>query len=150
MIFNAAHQFLSFRMQGLYLFFSAIILFSAFKVGALAALVTAAIFYLAMWLLQLLFNVIYTYSARNKSLLTDHVIEIQEDALFEESAYSKSFHYWPGVAKVVDRPGYVAVYLTELTAHIVPKRAFRDRKQVEEFVALIKERLHSSHEKHAT
>ena len=136
--FNAVHQFLLVTVQAMYLG-SAIALFIAFQdMGPLVALVVALVAYLALWAIQLLANIFMLYSRKNKALLTTHIVEIQDDAFYEENPYGKSYCYWPGIAKTVGRPGFVAVYISAHFAHIIPSRAFVSKHQRNEFLTLMR------------
>jgi uncharacterized membrane protein len=108
-------------------------LFLAFIVGLIA--------YIAMWAMQLLFNIFYLYSKKDKAILTEHIIEIQDEALYEETKYNKSFFYWNGIVKIVIRAGFVVIYVTKHMAHIIPARAFDSENQKNEFIKTVKEKL---------
>lgn len=145
MLFNAMHQLLSVPLQLLYLLFAGMIyLMSIEDSGMFGAAMAALIAYVFMWLFQFIFNVLYTYSRKNKALLTRHVVEVQDDAFYEETEFGRSFHYWPGIAKVVSRPGFAAVYINALAAHIIPRRAFSSDQHLAEFVNTIRERVRAS------
>ncbi|HJR68698.1 MAG TPA: YcxB family protein [Gammaproteobacteria bacterium] len=145
LLFNAVHQFSSVPLQVTYLLLTWLI-YAVFdeSVGRLGAAILAVMSYLAMWVFHWAFNVIVLYSGKNKALLTDHVVEVQPDSLYEETRFNRSCHYWPGVVKVVRRPGFVAVYVAAHLAHIIPRRAFSSREQVDEFVALVRQRVQAS------
>jgi hypothetical protein len=97
-----------------------------------------------LWTVQLSFNVIFLYSSRNRSILTQHEITIEDGALLDETLFNRSQHYWPGIFKVVRRPGFVAVYLNAHAAHIIPSRAFESEEHRERFVSAIKLKLDKS------
>ena len=145
LLFNAAHQVLSIPLQVTYLVFAWLIYaISVKESGRLGGLIAAAVIYLLMWIFQMAFNVIYLYSSKNKSLLTKHIVEVQEEAFYDETQFNKSFHYWPGIAKVIKRPGFAAVYINALAAHIIPRRAFSSEEEMTRFVAVTRERIHAS------
>lgn len=147
LLFNAAHQLMSVSLQGFYLLVCwGIYAVSIEETGKLRGFVAATVVYVAMWCLQMMFNVLYMYSSKNKSLLTDHIVEVQEDAFYDETRFNRSFHYWPGIAKIVKRPGFVAVYINELAAHVIPRRAFSSAEQANTFVSLVRERIRRSRE----
>lgn len=104
LLFSAVHQFLSLRVQAVYLIFPLMLYVTRYEKGQAGAIVGAAMFCLALWILQLAFN---------------------------------AFHYWPGIARVVRRPGFAAVYISAVAAHIIPRRAFASDQQVDQFVALV-------------
>ena len=145
LLFNAVHQFLSPALQGLYVFFFALFFISELSDCSVScAFITAFLWYLGLWIFQLVFNAIYLFSRKNGSVLTKHIVEVQEDAFLEETKFNKSFFYWPGVLKAVSRPGFIAVYVTPHMAHIVPNRAFSSNDQRTSFLALVKEKIRAA------
>lgn len=102
---------------------------------------SAVIVYFITWIGQLLFNVIYLFSSRKGTLFARRIIELQDDALLQETRFNKSYHYWPGILKVVKRPGYVAVYVNTHAAYVIPGRAFVDVEQRAEFVDTLRNKI---------
>lgn len=144
LLFNALHQLLSIPVQATYLVFSGFLFLLVLEHGVCAALVAGAAAYAAMWAFQLAFNVIYLYSSKNKSLLTRHSVEIQDNAFLVETKFNRSYHYWTGVQQIVRRPGFVAVYLNAHVAHIIPARAFATKAEALRFVALARGHLNAA------
>ncbi|ATQ74271.1 hypothetical protein CR152_06955 [Massilia violaceinigra] len=142
LLFNAIHQLMSIPVQIFYICGAALIFFMPSDGDTLPVrTLSSVIVYFAMWMVQLLFNVIYLFSSRNGTLFTRRTIEIQDDAFFEETRFNKSYHYWPGILKVVKRLGYVAVYVNAHAAHIIPARAFLNVDQRAQFVATVRNKL---------
>jgi YcxB-like protein len=142
LLFNAMHQLLSVPVQLLYGGFAAFIFYSSLSDQSLcSSTIVALLAYLAMWAVQLLFNVIYLYFGKNRSLLTKHIVEIQDDAFYEETQFNRSYHYWPGLAKVISRPGFIAVYINANAAHIIPRRAFSSASHRLEFLVALRGKL---------
>jgi hypothetical protein len=142
LLFNAVHQFLSPVLQGFYLIPLGLFFLSELGDGsAFAAATSALLWYLGLWVFQFVFNAAYLFSRKYKSVLTTHIVEIQDDAFFEETKFNKSFFYWPGIVKAVSRPGFVAVYVAPHMAHIVPNRAFSSKEQRARFLALVREKI---------
>lgn len=140
--FNAAHQFLMVTSQVIYVGLGLFVYAGQSEdQSTIVAVIAGIIAYLAGWAFQLVINVFVLYSGKNRTLLTDHVIEIQPDCFFEENPFSKSFHKWAGIAKVVSRPGFVAVYINAHAAHIIPNRAFSTKDQRNDFLAQIRAKL---------
>lgn len=108
------------------------------------AVVNALIWYFGIWLIQFIFNALYLYSKKNYSFLTKHKIEIQDDALFEETKYNRSYFFWNKNMKVFKRPGFVAIYVSQNMAHIIPRRAFRTKEQMQTFVNKCKTKLNET------
>lgn len=142
LLFNGFHQLLSPVMQILYLLCVIFVFLTEPEGNSLAVRLVAATFlYIAIWTLQLFFNVVFLYSSRNRTILTQHAITVQDEALVDETMFNKSQHYWAGIYKVVLRPGFVAVYLNAHAAHIIPSRAFLSDEHRSQFVSAIKMKL---------
>ena len=140
--FQTAHQFRSPALQGTLIALTVLILLVTARHKPIAyATLEAGLWYLAMWLIQFIFNFIYFASKKNHSTLTKHTIEITDSALIEETKYNKSYFYWNGVVKAVNRLGNVAIYVTPHMAHIVPRRAFSSPQQRKELIELIKSKI---------
>jgi hypothetical protein len=145
LLFQAVHQFRSIPLQAMYLLFAWIIYATEVeKSGRLVGLIAAIVMYVVLWAFQLVFNVAYLYSSKNKSVLTEHIIELQDEAFYEETPLNRSFHYWPGIAKLMKGPGFVAVYVSAHQAHVIPNRAFASEQQRNNFYRLVKQRMRAS------
>ena len=104
-LFHAVHQFLSSVLQIFLLLFSVAIFFLELNEGNYTqAFFTTLMWYIFLWVIQIIFNAIYAYSKKSKSVLTKHIIEVNDEHLYEETEFNKSFFYWPGVFKAVSCP----------------------------------------------
>jgi hypothetical protein len=103
----------------------------------------AAIVYLAMWIGQAVFLAIVLITRRSDSVLTKHVLEANDDALRDSTKFNESRYFWPGILEVVARPGFVAVYIAQHSALIIPSRAFSSRHDRKHFVKLIRKNMHA-------
>ena len=146
LLFNVLHQFFSATVQIIYIGLSVLSFYLSYRYQcACAAAINGLLTYLVMWAVQLPFNVIYLYFGKNRSLLTQHIVEIQDEAFYNETRFGKSYHYWAGIAKVVSRPGFIAVYLNANAAHIIPARAFSSAAQRQSFLTALEGKLLTSH-----
>ena len=133
-LFNMMHQFLSVTLQLFCLFPPLLSVYFAEKGESIVlTVVTAICWYFVCWLVQIAFTAIYLAAGNTRTVLTPKVIELQDDALFEETKFSKSYYYWPGILKAVRRPNYIAVYTGALTAQVIPHRAFLNEVARERF-----------------
>lgn len=145
LLFNAIHQFLSPVIQGLFIICCAFIFLSESNENTISiASINTLLWFIFFWIFQFTFLSIYLFSRKDKNVLTNHVIEVQEDSFFEETKYNKSFFFWNGVIKVVSRPGFVAVYVSSNMAHVIPNRAFPSKEKRAEFINLVREKIHVS------
>jgi hypothetical protein len=145
LMFNAIHQALSVTIH----LFYAIAPFMAFYFAEkgediVVTSITAVLFYLAAWVIQLAFLAIYLGVGNNRTLLTRKIMELQDGALFEETKYIKALHYWPGIVKAVRRPGYIAIYMSSFTAHVIPNRAFANQTDCDKFWSVLNLKLKSA------
>jgi len=80
-------------------------------------------------------------SRRNKTLLTEHVITLEDGSFIEETTYNKTDHKWAGVQKLACTRGYIFIYVAQHAAHVVPRRAFRDHKEWDSFYDFCRQRV---------
>ena len=142
-LFHMAHQFLSRTLQTMFALLTIFIFWSERHGGAdfVAAAIVACFWYISMWIAQFTFNAFYCFSKKDRSVLTQHIVEIQNEAFYEETKYNRSYFFWNGIEKIVHRPGFVAVYISPRLAHIIPRRAFSTREQMSEFISLCKSKM---------
>jgi ribose/xylose/arabinose/galactoside ABC-type transport system permease subunit len=146
-LFNAVHQLLSPVVQVLYVGLALFVFMLAPKdFDASVAMVIALFAYITMWIFQILFNVIYLYSRNNRTILTEHILEIQDEALLEQTHFNKSYFYWHGIIRAVSRPGFIAIYTTPFVAHIIPNRAFSSRGERAGFLSTVQEKIRAARE----
>ena len=151
-IFNAAHQFFSPVMQFLMVGVTALIsapdiiheISQSNTVGLGGAIIVASVVYILLWIIQFVFNALYLYSRKNHSVLTTHVLELQDESLYEETKYNRSYFYWHGIVKLVQRMGLIAIYPTPHMAIIVPRRAFDSTKSRKDFYIEVQRRINQA------
>jgi hypothetical protein len=142
LMFNVTHQL---RSVVVHLFFALVplLVFCFAEIGEdiVITSVTAVLAYLASWFTQLIFLATYLRLGNNRTMLTRKVIELHHDALYEECRFSKSYYYWQGIQKVVQRHGNIGIYITANSAHVIPKRAFRSDIERDAFWAALNLKL---------
>ena len=140
--YNAIHQFSLITVQVLNIGLGLMFYYSEREEnGTLVAIIAGVLAYFIGWSFQLVVNLFVLYSAKNRTLLTDHEVEIQQDCFYEENPFSRSFHKWAGIVKVADRPGFVVVYINVHAAHIIPNRAFESKSQRGDFLRQIRAKI---------
>jgi hypothetical protein len=128
--FNLWHQFLSPVVNGFFLIFTALIVWSEAQSRQLIQGVLVALtFYVLIWVVQALFTTVYLFTRRSDSVQTRHVLEIKTDALYESTEFNESRLFWPGILRVVTRPGFVAIYVAQHSALIIPNRTFKGNER---------------------
>jgi hypothetical protein len=140
LLFQRGTQFCLVTNQVIYLCLG-LVVFQSSEERTFGAMSGGVIVYLAAWAFQFITNVFVLYSAKNRSLLTHHVVEVQPGSFYVENPFTRSFHNWAGIAKVISRPGFVAVYVNAHAAHIIPNRAFSCRAQRNDFLTQVRAKL---------
>ena len=109
------------------------------------SIVVGIIVYAALWLFQILFLLVYLLTTKRKTLVTHHILTIDQEGLHEESAFNRTVHFWNGgIVKVRRRAGCIAIYVTALSAHLVPVRAFPSAEEARRFEHEVKVRSNAA------
>jgi YcxB-like protein len=139
-IFSTTHQMLSPTMQAFFVIFSVAFGLSATNHRYVVVIALCLLAYVALWLAQILVNAILIVLRNNRTVVTEHSVELLDDGLLEETRFNKSLYYWNGITGVVARPGHLAIYVAPGIAHLVPNRAFPSRAARLSFLKQIQER----------
>jgi len=115
--------------------------YTLYRRNVLYCIVFCVIYYILLWVFIIATTAILYYTKKSDSFLTKHIVEIQEDALYEETKYNKSYTYWTGVGKVITRPGYIFTYISQYTSHPIPDRAFASKEEKNNFLMMLKSKL---------
>ena len=140
-IFSTTHQMLSPAMQAFFVIFSVAFGLSATNRRYVVVIALCLLTYVALWLVQILVNAILIVLRNNRTVVTEHSVELLDDGLLEETRFNKSLYYWNGITSVVARPGHLAIYVAPGIAHLVPNRAFPSRAARLSFLKQIQERV---------
>ena len=70
---------------------------------------------------------------KQAGILCEHKITLTNEALLEYTNTNESKFSWAGVYRVVEWSNYLFIYTNISTAHIIPKRAFRNEEEFQEF-----------------
>ena len=76
----------------------------------------------------------------DRGQLGRHRLVLGEDGLHESTAVGESHTTWAGVDRVEENQDYIFIYTSPAAAHVIPKRAFPDRRQAEAFYQLSRSR----------
>jgi len=91
---------------------------------------------LALVLIAIIFAllmVVGMVSGRNKTLLTDHALTFEDDTFIVETKYKRTEHRWFGVQKLARTRRHLFIYVSQHSAHVIPRRAFKDRSEWDSF-----------------
>jgi hypothetical protein len=140
--FHLVHQFLSLLLQGVLVVFALLVLASELHVNPLLLSIAHALgFYVILWLIQAAFTAAYLFTRRSDAVLTDHVMEVKDDALYDATKFNESRFFWPGIRKIVVRPGFVGIYVVQHGGFVVPNRAFKSTDERRRFIMAIKAKM---------
>jgi hypothetical protein len=143
MRFQIAHQFFSLGYQTLIIAVCTFVYYaeSAERTNK-ESLYIAIGWYALAWVLQVLITAFILGTKRGPTDKAEHIIEIQPDALLEETKFNRSLHFWNPSMKAVQRGGLCAIYVTPQIANVIPARAFPTNQQRDEFMSLLHQKLH--------
>jgi YcxB-like protein len=68
-------------------------------------------------------------------------IEITEEGIAKEASSYSSLVRWPVFSKFLETPNLFIVYEGKCLMHIIPKRSFSGNEQIQEFKAVLNEKL---------
>jgi hypothetical protein len=140
--FTLVQQLMSPVLQGAFLLGVGFIFITELADNPLGrSLLMALFWYVMIWAAQAVVLAAFLFTRRRDGTLTDHVIEIRDDALYEWTPFNESRFLWAGILKLIERPGFVAVYVSQHGAHVIPTRAFQSRQQRAQFISLVKEKI---------
>lgn len=71
-----------------------------------------------------------------KGHLGRHRVVLSEAGVVEITAVNESRTSWAGVDRVEQNSEYIFIYTSPSTAHVIPRRAFRDTQEAEAFYQL--------------
>ena len=101
-------------------------------------LVSAGVF-VVTFLLAYLLAILCMISKANRTFLCEHTISVNEQGLTEETKYGNSETYWNAISSIVKTKTHLLLYVTQLSAHIIPLRAFDSVEDANEFYTFCKE-----------
>lgn len=102
------------------------------------AIIMGIVFWLGAWIFQALMSMLALYTRRADTELTAHALEVCEDGLNDRTDFANTRYYWRAVRKVVARGRCIAVYVTQHSALLVPKRVFASDVERDSFIADIR------------
>jgi hypothetical protein len=82
----------------------------------------------------------------NKALWGKRRLTIDAQGLFEKSEVGETRLRWDGVERVVETADYIFIYVTTVSAHVIPKKSFQDKEQALEFYQTAKRYFDNAHQ----
>lgn len=78
--------------------------------------------------------------SRMTGVVCEHEIELREDGIHERTAVDESLHRWSAFHKLVVRPTYVYLMVSDTKGHAIPRRAFKSQLVMDVFCQVVRER----------
>ncbi len=91
------------------------------------------------WLKQMMIKAMS--GGRNRGTLGKHLISVDETGLNEKTDVNDSHWDWPGIEQVQQTEDYIFIYISSIMAHVIPKQAFANRDQADEFFSTVEKLL---------
>lgn len=103
--------------------------------SALAALIFGG---LADWvLLYFTKHRVMSLVEGSEGLVGEHIFEINESGLTESTSVNQSQYSWDGVTKVTRDKHNMYIFISQMQAHIIPRKSFSSSAAEEEFYAAL-------------
>lgn len=99
------------------------------------------VFYLLYVLINIFFLLIILPFSKNKSFLTTHKINLNDESLIEETKWGTTIYKWNGIHKLKKTKRYLYIYLSPTSAHIIPKKSFSTIDEYNIFVDYIQNKI---------
>jgi hypothetical protein len=91
---------------------------------------TVVYYFLVMFLVK---RKVMKMNAQKSGLLGSHTMEINPDGIKVKNANNEGFTSWKKIQNVVSAKNYIYFFITDQFAYIVPKRAFGEEANAQEF-----------------
>ena len=76
---------------------------------------------------------------KRSGILGEHTIEIDEKGIDETSPAGDVSYLWESISSIEQNKDYIFIFVSNLSGHIIPKRAFASVEDAEEFYRLATE-----------
>jgi hypothetical protein len=134
------------------LFFFAMVIFGSFRwafsvpdVSLLTRILSFAFFMiiplLFLLILLLLFTLFFVLSSKNKVFLVEQYIKLEDEMLISVSEYGRSEILWKTIQRVSVVGNYCFIYLSQIGACIIPKKAFTSDQEWRQFVGFCRSKM---------
>ena len=78
---------------------------------------------------------------QNKALLCQHVSELRDNGLFDGTEFLERTVFWKGIERIESLPGHTFVYLSTMSAQVIPENSIVEGNY-QEFVEELQRRWH--------
>ncbi|MEN1937069.1 YcxB family protein [Paenibacillus sp. 102] len=78
------------------------------------------------------------------NLLGKHKVQITDEGIIETNSGGETKRKWKGIEKVEENEAYIFIYVSSMSANIVPKTAFARENSKSEFIKKLQAGMVSS------
>ncbi|PAB61076.1 YcxB family protein [Anaeromicrobium sediminis] len=75
----------------------------------------------------------FKFAEDEGGILGKHTIEVSEEGITEKTYYCSRFHIWNSVKNIEMTEEYIFIFLSEIQAYPIPKRAFKTENEAVKF-----------------
>jgi YcxB-like protein len=83
---------------------------------------------------------------KNKAVWNKHRLTINAEELIEKSEVEETHLRWTGIERLAENSDYIFIYVTTVSAHVIPKRYFSDNAQAQLFYQTAKNYFDQAHQ----
>ncbi|MBL8092317.1 MAG: YcxB family protein [Anaerolineales bacterium] len=94
-----------------------------------------------MFILFLILTAFSAFSAKNKTIVSEQSMTFNDNMFISSSEYGRSEIYWKIVQRVVVLGSFCFLFVSQMGAIIIPKRAFASNQEWKEFINLCRSKL---------
>lgn len=99
--------------------------------SAIFYIITVLILYLLFYLLLKAKTI--AASKKQKDICCEHTLEISEIGIIDTTYINENRYIWNGINKISDNDNYIFIFIGEVQAYVIPKRAFNSDADASEF-----------------
>ena len=88
-----------------------------------------------------LFTILSVFLSRSRHILGEHTVALNENGIVETTSLGRHETTWQGVHRIVETGTLVMLFITPLSAHLIPRHAFDNPSDLDRFVSYVKERM---------
>jgi hypothetical protein len=97
-----------------------------------------------MAVVQVVFHMFWVLVNKNRGVVGEHTLEINDEGLLEKTPFNESLHRWTGFHKIQASRKYLFVFVTDNIVHYVPFRAFASPEEASGFRAELERRANAA------
>ncbi len=137
-------------------FFPIIIIFLSFYLIYMVGLQLQSILYIIFSILWFVFipkliRITTKYQAKrllgegkNSAMLGNFILTLSENSIHYRSDSGESTTHWNGINKISESNQYIYIFLSSISAYIIPKKAFAKDEELNNFLDFAKNCFHQS------